>query len=233
MNSAPSIKSVRIERQTRETVFSGELGPRSESGTRIELPNQLLGHMIDHLLKACCLSLDITNVAWPGSWRFDHVLCEDMGQFIGRGVTAIHDALAQSVGVPGRAATTAVMDDALVECVISFEGRSRCDWSVSDGGEVDGFVDSWYDDRGGMVGWASGTNLQQFFEGFAIGAGATVSIVVRKSGNPHHVYESAFRALGDAIGTSLNIAGSRISGDTSGLAGPAKYVVKTIETTNP
>ena len=230
MIPAPSIKPVRIERQTRETVFSGVLGPRSESNTRVALPNQLLGHMIDHLLKACCFSLDIATVSWPGSWKFDHVLCEDMGQLVGHGVAAIHEALANSVGVPGRAGTTTVMDEALVECTISFEGRPRCDWIVSDDSKIDGFVDAWYDDGGRLGGWASGTNLQQFFEGFAIGASATVSIVVRKGGNLHHVYEAAFRALGDAIGMSLKIDVQRLPADTSGLAGSANYVVETIET---
>ena len=93
----------------------------------------------------------------------------------------------------------------------------------------DGFVDAWYNDSGIMTGWASGTNLRQFFEGFTIGAGATLAIVIRKGGNLHHVYEAAFRALGDAIGTSIGTGASRIPGDTSGLAGTPRYVVDSLE----
>ena len=124
------------------------------------------------------------------------------------------------------------MDEALVECTISFEGRPRCEWTVAGDDCIEGFVDAWYNDSGGMAGWATGTNLQQFFEGFAIGARATLAIVIRKAGNLHHVYEAAFRALGDAIGTSIGTGGSRIPADTSGLAGTPQYVVDSIELGN-
>ena len=232
MSELQAIQPVRVRRQTWETTFTVTLGPRQEAGDRINLPNKLLGHLLDHLLKACSLSLEIVDVSWPGSWQFDHVLCEDMGQLVGHGIGAIHDELAASCGVAGRASATAAMDEALVECTISFEGRPGCEWTVAGDDCIEGFVDAWYNDGGSMTGWATGTNLQQFFEGFAIGARATLAIVIRKSGNLHHVYEAAFRALGDAIGTSIGTGVSRVPGDTSGLAGTPQYVVASIKPDN-
>ena len=229
MSELQTIKPVRVCRETRETRFAVTLGPRQKAGDRIDLPNQLLGHLLDHLLKACSLSIEIVDVSWPGSWQFDHVLCEDIGQLVGHGIGAIHDAQAAAGGVAGRATATAAMDEAHVECLVSFEGRPRCEWTVVGSEGIDGFVDAWYNDSGIMTGWASGTNLRQFFEGFTIGAGATLAIVIRKGGNLHHVYEAAFRALGDAIGTSIGTGASRIPGDTSGLAGTPRYVVDSLE----
>lgn len=181
--------------------------------------------------------MELEELSWPGSWQLDHVLCEDMGQLVGHGIGAIHDALAESSGVAGRASTSVCMDETLAECTMSLEGRPRCEWRVSGGAGgptcvgIDSFVDAWYGEKGVMTGWASGTNLRQFFDRFAIGAKATVSIAIPRSGNLHHVYEAAFRALGDAVGLALGTGatGERLAGDTSGLAGSIEYIVERLE----
>ena len=67
--------------------------------------------------------------------------------------------------------------------------------------------------------------LRQFIDGFALGSGASVSIVVRRSGNLHHLYETLFRALGDAVGQALGTGSRRLSDDTSGLARRCVYTV--------
>ena len=82
MNSTDGFDPIRVERRTRETVFAISLGPRRDAGNLVRLPNQLLGHFLDHFLKACGLSLEIADMSWPGSWKFDHVLCEDVGQLV-------------------------------------------------------------------------------------------------------------------------------------------------------
>lgn len=231
MNSTDKFKPIRIERRTRETVFAISMGPRVDAGNLVSLPNPLLGHFLDHFLKASGLSLEIADMSWPGSWKFDHVLCEDIGQLIGCGVAEIHDQLSASQGVAGRADATVCMDESLVECAVSFEGRPLSNWIVPAGESIDGFIDSWYDEAGAMSGWASGTNLRQFFDGFAIGGRCTVSMEIRKAGNLHHVFEAAFRALGDSVGAALGIgsADARTEGDTSGFAGKAEYTVNRLE----
>jgi imidazoleglycerol phosphate dehydratase HisB len=119
------------------------------------------------------------------------------------------------------------MDDCRAALTLSFEGRGLTDWQIEAGtGDVDGFVDAWYADDGRQAGWASGTNLRQFFDGFAYGSGATVHIEGTRVGNLHHFYEALFRALGDAIRSALDLPGGSLAGDSSGLAGESRYEVR-------
>lgn len=228
MDNGSPFKPIRVRRETRETTLSFVFSPRRAAGKMVELPNRLLGHFLDHLLKACGVSLDISEVAWPGSCRFDHVLCEDVGQIVGCGFAAIHDQRAAACGIAGRGSAKVCMDESMAECVVSFEGRPRCEWINASGDSIDGFVDAWFDESGVMSGWSAGTNLRQFFDGFAIGARCTLSIEARGVGNLHHFFEAVFRATGDATAIALGI-GERLLEDTSGFAGVANYTVETLE----
>ena len=130
------------------------------------------------------------------------------------------------VGVPGRASATCCMDDCRAGLTLSLEGRAMSYWRVEGGlAAIDGFVDAWFGEDGRQAGWSSGTNLRQFFDGFAYGAGATIHITVDKVGNLHHLYEALFRALGDAIRVALELPGGQLPGDSSGLAGECRYDV--------
>jgi imidazoleglycerol phosphate dehydratase HisB len=217
---------IRVRRSTDETRFEVILEPRRRPTSMLPIPNRLLSHFIDHLARAAGFTVGLVDSEWPGSWQFDHVLCEDLGQLIGRGLGEIHDRLAVASGVVGRARTACAMDDSEAEVAISFEQRPRADWTLPDGSSIDGFVDAWYDDRGRVEGQAYGTNLRQFVDGFAYGSGATVSITVRRVGNLHHLYEALFRALGDGVGAALGTGRTRLSGDTSGLARACEYTVR-------
>lgn len=230
MSTPETFPSLRVTRRTGETSFSITLSPRRQVGGRVALPNQLLGHLLDHFLKGCGIAMAVEHAAWPGSWRFDHVLCEDIGQLVGSGVAAIHQRRVAQQGVAGRACVSACMDESLVECTISFEGRPRSDWRLADGIDIDGFVDAWYDEKGNLCGWTTGTNLRQFLDGFAIGTGCTMAMTVHRGGNLHHVFEAAFRALGDAVGAALGTqtAASRVAGESSGFAGAAEYTAEEI-----
>jgi imidazoleglycerol phosphate dehydratase HisB len=222
-------EAVTITRKTAETEFQVVLRPRTGPVATLDLPNRLLAHFIDHFSRACGVVVESAGTDWPGSYRFDHVLCEDLGQLLGRGIAAIHDRNAAGTGVPGRGSAVCVMDDAESEVAVTFEGRPSATWTVPQGTDIDRFVDSWYDPSGRMEGSARGTNLRQFLDGFAIGAGAGLSVTVRRSGNLHHFYETVFRALGDAVAGAIGTAAARLPGDTSGLAGRCDYTVEVRE----
>jgi len=227
MSGTDDFRSVRVSRVTGETRFSIVLGPRRTMSPCVQLPNRILGHLLDHFCKGAGLCLSVSSLDWPGSWRFDHVLCEDMGQLVGRGVARIGAQRAERCGVAGRAACRAVMDEADVSVVMSMESRPRVDWSVSAGVDIDGFVDSWYGDDGSFGGWCSGTNLRQFIDGLALGSLMTLSVTVIRSGNLHHVYEAIFRGLGDAVRDALGLDAvvGRLPGESSGFAGRPAYEV--------
>jgi imidazoleglycerol-phosphate dehydratase len=221
-----SFEPLRITRKTAETEITVALRPRTGSGETLAIPNRILSHFIDHFGRGSGVEIELIDDRWPGSWRFDHVLCEDLGQLIGRGIAALHDRRAAEEGVRGRASVVCCMDDAESEIVLTFEGRPSARWEIPQGSDIDGFVDAWYDESGRMEGRAMGTNLRQFLDGFAFGAGATLSISVRRTGNLHHLYETVFRALGDAIGEALGVGRERLPGDTSGIAGASEYAVR-------
>lgn len=215
---------VRVRRQTGETDFEVVLSPRMAPTPSLDLPNRLLSHFLDHLAKASGIAIELSVVQWPNSWAFDHVLCEDFGQLVGRGVQAIAAQRMADAGIPGRATASSVMDDAASTVSLGMESRARCEWRIPRRADIDGFVDAWYGPGGAQIGAGFGTNLRQFFDGFAQGAGATLLIDITAAGNPHHVYETVFRNLGDAIALAL-ATGRRLPGESSGLAGPPHYEV--------
>lgn len=220
-----SFAPIRIRRRTAETTFEIVLRPRVQAMATLALPNQALSHFLDHLFKATGVEVELTKTSFSGSWAFDHVLCEDMGQLIGRGFAEICGRRSDTVGVAGRASSICCMDDAQVEVCLSIEGRPRVEWIDADG--IDGFVDAWYVGDENVQAIATGTNLRQFFDGFAIGAGATLIVTVRRVGNLHHFYEALFRGLGDALAEALGLQ-ARLPGDGSGLAGAAVYEVEDV-----
>ena len=201
--------------------------PRVKPAPSLPIANQLLSHFIDHFSRSAGISIGLVETNWPGSWAFDHVLCEDLGQLIGRGVKDIHNRLTQKHGTAGRGQTTCCMDDALVDVVLSMENRPSVNWILPRRVSIDGFVDSWYTDSTGTQGIAYGTNLRQFIDGFSYGSGASITATIRKAGNLHHLYETIFRALGDVTAQSLGITQTiRLPGESSGIAGELKYYVE-------
>jgi imidazoleglycerol-phosphate dehydratase len=221
---AELLPSLRIRRVTAETRFELVLRPRTRSGAQLALPNRLLAHFLDHFCRATGLELELASARWPGSWEFDHVLCEDLGQLLGRAIAELAGRRSRAGGIPGRAGVRICLDDARVELALSLEGRPRASWSIPAGCEIDGPVDAWYED-GRQAGIALGTNLRQFVDGFAQGSGATLAIAVQEAGNLHHLYEALFRALGDAVRAALALEAGRLAGDGSGVAGSARYEI--------
>ena len=222
---------VLVRRRTRETDFSVRLSPRGSAADSMDVPNRILSHMIDHWSKACGVNVALTSADWPSSWEFDHVLCEDLGQLIGKGVSCIARQYMEKTGIVGRASAVCNMDDAACMVAITFESRPRCSWNgapTARMARIDGFVDAWYAADGSQTGRCYGTNLRQFFDGFAYGSGASLFLRILSTGNLHHVYETLFRALGDAVGQALN-AGRSLVGESSGLAGAPDYEVSVLE----
>ena len=100
-NGTTMFTPVRVTRTTAETEFEATLEPRLEVMEPLPIPNRLLSHFLDHFAQASAVNVRLAGADWPGSWRFDHVLCEDLGQLVGRGVAEIHDRRAARDGVPG------------------------------------------------------------------------------------------------------------------------------------
>lgn len=215
---------VRVARGTAETDFAIRVTPRAAGAPLVELPNRILAHFIDHFARGAGLNIVVERLQWPRSWEFDHVLCEDMGQLVGRAVAAIAEERTATDGIPGRGHAASAMDDAASNVSIGFESRPRCTWTVPRRVDIDGFVDSWFNAHGEVGGAGYGANLRQFLDGFAYGSGTTILVEIRGAGNLHHLYETVFRNLGDAVGAAL-ATGGRFPGEGGGLAGAPRYDV--------
>jgi imidazoleglycerol phosphate dehydratase HisB len=224
----PDFTPVRVRRRTAETDFEIVLSPRTASKPSLDLPNRLLSHFLDHFSKAAGIAIELSEARWPSSWEFDHVLCEDLGQLVGRGVKAIAWDRTSRYGTPGRAAASSIMDDAESSVSIAFESRARCDWRIPPTAQIDGFADVWYGAGGTQAGAAFGTNLRQFFDGFAQGGAISLCIEIIAAGNLHHAYETVFRNLGDAVALALGTE-RRLPGESSGLAGVPLYEVTSFD----
>jgi imidazoleglycerol-phosphate dehydratase len=223
-----SFTRVRVSRRTAETDFAIRVAPRTAGAPLVELPNRLLAHFLDHFARGAGVQIAVERADWPQSWEFDHVLCEDLGQLTGKAIAAIAGERTERAGIIGRASAASAMDDAASTVRVTFESRPRCAWTVPRRTGVDGFVDSWYTSGGACGGVCYGTNLRQFLDGFAYGSGATLVIEVSRAGNLHHLYETVFRNLGDAVGAALGTA-TRLPGEGSGLAGTPAFDVQRSE----
>ena len=100
--TAFGFSDIRVTRRTQETCFGLTLRRRSGTGEPVAISNRVLSHFLDHLGRSAGLEFEAADTAWPGSWSLDHVLCEDMGQLVGRGVKAILQELSGERGTPGR-----------------------------------------------------------------------------------------------------------------------------------
>jgi imidazoleglycerol-phosphate dehydratase len=96
------------------------------------------------------------------------------------------------VGIEGCGTSHAIIDEASSVVNLSFEGRSLC--TIKDD-EIS---------MPAMVETTQSAHMIAFFEGFAQGAHATVHIRFLSGKDPHHIWESAFRAFGEALRASLN-----------------------------
>ena len=227
MTENPMFESFRVTRTTGETMLAISVSPGWRGPSMITIPNRLLSHFLDHLCKGAGITIELASENWSGSWVFDHVWCEDLGQLVGRAAAVIHDRRREAGGVTGRAYRRSCMDDAESVVSVSFEGRGAVQWTVPPGVDINGWADAWCEPNSGVAYAAYGTNLRQFVDGFVFGGDVTVSVEVLRAGNLHHLYETVFRNLGDCIGQALGTA-QVAAGQTSGLAAMPRYSVEAL-----
>lgn len=180
-----------------------------EDGVRrpceVQTGNRFFNHMLVGVASRACFNLDVlfeeTDVE-----ALDHVRTEDVGLTVGRAIRELLD-VRQAQGVNGRGYYKVAIDEALVDVTLAFDGRA---YNVVHG-----------DVAGTRLEHAEdilSTNLRQFFEGFAQGAGCAVHIEFLSGEDSHHTWEAAFKAFGEALRDSLAPCPYR-AGTTIGLKG--------------
>lgn len=176
---------VEVTRRTAETNIAVLLESGARRKPEIETGIPFLNHMLETIWWRSGLNI---SAKVSGPVQLQHTIAEDAGITFGRAVRAFCEA-ASAKGIEGAGTGRAMLDEALADVVISIEGRAGC-WIDCDcpGSKAE------------LVEGMASCNLRAFFEGFSQGAGASLRISLLKGEDPHHAWEAAFRAFGDALG---------------------------------
>jgi len=166
---------------------------------KIKTPIMFLNHMIEHIAHKAGFTIEIEMEL--AEIYLSHVVCEDLGQTIGRAIAEY----VKANGVKGYGNSVGMIDEAFAMAAISFEGRSLLvrSYDVPVPDKIEGMDKD---------------DVETFLEGFAQGANCTLHILLKNGVNGHHIYEAVYRALGTALADALYIDPGR-GGLTAGVAG--------------
>lgn len=195
---------IRVRRVTREAVVDVLLdaGPRRECTIATGL--NFFDHMLETIAWNACLNLEIRFS--HRRYRLTHVITEDIGLTLGRALAALLEERMPG-GINGAASGIMAIDEAIALALISFEGRSNGYYDLATPGS-----------RHERVEDMLSADLLAFFDGLAQGARATIHLRSLQGIDPHHVWESIFRAFGVALRDALTPNPWR-SGLTAGIKG--------------
>lgn len=201
------IKPVTIQRKSREstittTIAGGPLDPDLKSNLNTSI--HFLNHMIEQWAWRSCLNLGVQ--VEMREFVLHHVIAEDAGQCFGQALLSVAEQLMQSQGINASGSAEGFIDEGIARARIAFEYRS-------------GF----YFDRGDVhlherVEDMLAMDLWNFLGGVAQGARCTIHIDLLRAEDPHHLWESVFRAFGEATRVALSPCLWR-KGQTPGVAG--------------
>jgi len=155
-----------IERKTKETDISVTVGIDGSGKYSVECADTFLKHMIETLSR-----YSSSDISVKASGDDDHHLVEDVGITLG---TAFKNAIG-SGPIERMAASTVVMDDAMVTVALDIVDRPYADIECPD------------------------ALYHHFFRSFAMSSGMTLHILVNRGFDDHHVIEATFKAFGKCL----------------------------------
>ncbi len=189
---------VEVERTTSESAIAvtieGAWGSVSVAprGCKWNTGIKFLNHMIQLICRRASLNIDAEFKCVLDASFAAHVVWEDVGMVIGAGIAELLENRRQS-GVEGAGVGTACIDEALSRSYLSFEGRSGFFARIAESPAS----------QKELVEDAKCQDVRQFFDGFAQGARASVHLEMAQAEDSHHLWESAFRAFGEALRVAL------------------------------
>ncbi|MBE7450829.1 MAG: imidazoleglycerol-phosphate dehydratase HisB [Kofleriaceae bacterium] len=180
-------RTARVERTTRETQITIELGLDGSGARQLDTPIPFLTHMLDALARHGLFDLAVTA---RGDTEIDgHHTVEDVGLVLGQ---AFREALGDRAGIARYGWATLPMDESLATVAVDFSGRPAFVWNVA------GLDGKW-------IGTFDCELAKEFFAAFATRAEANVHVLLHYGGNPHHVIEIIFKALAKALDQATRV----------------------------
>jgi imidazoleglycerol-phosphate dehydratase len=169
-----------LKRDTRETRIAVRLAIEGRGRFRITTGIRFLDHMLELVARHGAFDL---SVQADGDLDVDqHHTVEDVGIALGEAIAA---ALGSRRGINRAGYFVMPMDESLAVAAIDLGGRPHA------------VVDLRL--RVARVGDLQSELLQDFFEGFALGARANVHLKVLYGRSSHHQVEAVFKAFGRAL----------------------------------
>jgi imidazoleglycerol-phosphate dehydratase len=180
-------RRARVERNTKETQISVELGLDGGGKRAIATPVPFLSHMLDAFARHGLFDLDVRAA---GDTDIDnHHTVEDIGLVLGN---AFEEALGDRAGLVRYGSATLPMDEVLVTAAVDFCGRPAFVWRVQ------GLEGKWIGDFDCEL-------AKEFFAAFATRAQCNLHVVLHYGGNAHHTIECIFKAFARACDAATRI----------------------------
>jgi imidazoleglycerol-phosphate dehydratase len=175
-----------VERLTRETRIVVDIDLDGTGKSDIATGIGFLDHMLDQLARHGLLDL---TVRAEGDLHIDmHHTTEDTGIAIG---TALKQALGDRKGIVRYGDSFLPMDEALSRVALDLSNRPFLVWQVKFGRDKIGEMDT--------------ELFREWFQGFAVAAGATLHVANLYGANNHHIAESCFKGLARALRQAVAI----------------------------
>lgn len=179
---------IRIRKSVKEMNVVCEISQTFNSELKPDTGITILDHFVWTL--AWGMNMSVGCKVACGRYRSEHTIAEDLGVTLGTALQHFFSRKLQTKGINICGNSMFGLDEALVRAMVNFEGRRNCFITCAD--ECSG-------GRSEFVETTQAANFIAFFEGFSQGFAATVHIDLLQGKDPHHTWESAFRALGEAL----------------------------------
>lgn len=180
------MRQASVSRKTRETEIEAAVALDGTGVAAIETGVGFFDHMVDQLARHGLL--DIQLKAKGDLHIDDHHTVEDCGIVLGQ---AVAQALGDRKGIRRYGAAFVPMDESLARVVIDLSNRPFLVWRV--------------DMPAPKIGTFDTELVREFFQAFAVAAGATLHVECFYGANAHHVAEACFKALARALRQAVEI----------------------------
>jgi imidazoleglycerol-phosphate dehydratase len=173
-------RAAEVTRKTRETQIAIKLALDGSGRGEIHTGVPFLDHMLDSFARHGFFDLAVEAT---GDLHIDdHHTVEDVGIVLGR---AFRQALGDRSGIRRFGEATVPLDEALCTAVVDISGRSYLAYGIEIKQE--------------RVGNFQTVLVQDFMKALADETGMNLHLKLHSGRNPHHIIETAFKALARAM----------------------------------
>ena len=180
------MRSVKIERNTAETIISLELNLDGCGKNMIETGCGFLDHMLT--LLACHGKFDLSVQCKGDTYVDDHHTVEDVGICLGQ---AFYQAVGDKKGITRYGNFLLPMDEALILSAVDISGRSCLCYDLQIPSQKIGTFDS--------------ELVEEFFLGFVRNCPMSLHIRKMAGTNSHHIVEGCFKSVARSLRAAVRI----------------------------